>query len=99
MIDYPSKLFEQAACIGIDVNMFYAEHSAEYLTHEMRTAKKICGTCPIQAECLEWALLNERWGLWGGTAPYERDAIRKKRNIIVSTPEGRSKAHHDRRIA
>lgn len=34
--------------------------------------------CPIRAECLEFALVNnERYGVWGGTSEIDRRAIRK----------------------
>lgn len=30
-------------------------------------ALKVCGRCPVQAECLHTAMTNgERWGTWGG---------------------------------
>lgn len=32
-----------------------------------KAAKKICGACPFEAECLTWALDNdERYGVFGG---------------------------------
>lgn len=52
----------------------------------MEEAKAIChGTydgreCPLLAQCLEFALINnERFGVWGGTTPEERRTIRKER--------------------
>lgn len=41
--------------------------------------RTICAGCPVAAECLAYALeANEREGLWGGLAPGERHALRKK---------------------
>lgn len=52
----------------------------------LEEAKKICnGTddgrpCPLLAQCLEFALVNnERYGIWGGTDPKQRENIRKER--------------------
>lgn len=53
---------------------------------EMEEAKAICHgsadgrQCPLLAQCLEFALINnERFGVWGGTTPEERRQIRKVR--------------------
>jgi WhiB family redox-sensing transcriptional regulator len=43
-------------------------------------AKKVCAECPVEEQCLEWALQNdEQHGIWGGTTPKQRMRIRKKR--------------------
>lgn len=44
---------------------------------EAQAAKRICDACPVEDECLIFALSNgERYGVWGGTTPGERDAMR-----------------------
>ena len=41
-------------------------------------AKAICMRCPARARCLQWALdANEEYGVWGGTTPAERAALRR----------------------
>lgn len=36
-------------------------------------AKKICASCSVRSECLEWALSHgEKWGVWGGLTVEER---------------------------
>ena len=43
-------------------------------------AKATCATCPVKVPCLEYALANfEAFGVWGGTSPEERKAIRRAR--------------------
>ncbi len=43
-------------------------------------AKRICRTCPVAAECLEYALVNrERFGIFGGATPTERAALLRRR--------------------
>ena len=33
----------------------------------------MCGTCPVEQECLQDALSrNEPFGIWGGLEPHER---------------------------
>lgn len=43
-------------------------------------AKRVCATCPVQAECLEYALANnERYGVWGGLSERERHILKQLR--------------------
>lgn len=39
-------------------------------------AREICRSCPIQRTCLQWGVLYEDEGMWGGLT---RDEIRKQR--------------------
>jgi WhiB family redox-sensing transcriptional regulator len=45
------------------------------------TARKVCADCPVRAECLDLALRTESrhgvrpHGIWGGTAPWERERM------------------------
>src|SRR6266511_746616 len=44
-----------------------------------RAAKRICQTCVVQVECLEYALANdERFGIWGGMSERERRRLKKR---------------------
>lgn len=72
---------EDAACIGIPTNMFFAEkeygHNGN--DHESKMVKEVCEGCPVKAECLAAALhyernmgKNERAGIWGGLGPRAR---------------------------
>jgi WhiB family redox-sensing transcriptional regulator len=65
----------RAACRGVDPDIFYpvSDEDAE-------DAKAICGQCPVQERCLEWALTNrEREGVWGGATERERRRIIRRR--------------------
>ncbi|MFC8723701.1 WhiB family transcriptional regulator [Streptomyces bacillaris] len=45
----------------------------------LRLAKTICSTCPVQPECLQYALAaGERDGIWGGLTTAERNALRTR---------------------
>lgn len=71
---------DHAACRGADPEIFYPiGYGAPAL--EMETAAKaVCGRCPVQTECLGWALrVGEPDGIWGGTNPDERRALRRRR--------------------
>ena len=48
-------------------------------TREMRMAKQLCLSCTHKTECLEWAVKNEMFGIWGGKSAVERKNIRRMR--------------------
>lgn len=48
----------------------------EFLT-ESRKARKNCIDCPVKSECLEYAILYNEHGVWGGTTEIERDRVIK----------------------
>ena len=79
---YPHELGARAACHGSDPDAWFPELQGGFRVENVQ-AMKICHTCPVIAECLEWALHHERWGIWGGTTSTERSRIRAKRNILV----------------
>lgn len=58
---------------GVDPEIFF--EGIPYLK-----ARKVCSSCPIKKECLEYALKAEAaegffYGFWGGHDPQEREAI------------------------
>ena len=52
-------------------------------SYEIRYARSICGQCIHQAECAEWGIRYERFGIWGGLTELDRKNIRRKQNIIL----------------
>lgn len=66
---------QHAACRGL-TELFYpvvGDHNVE--------ARKVCHECPVQAECLEHAIVNgERFGIWGGHTPKELRVLRRDRH-------------------
>jgi WhiB family redox-sensing transcriptional regulator len=57
-----------ALCAQTDPEVFHPEKGGS-----TRDAKKVCAKCPVQAECLNWALTTgERFGVWGGLSERER---------------------------
>lgn len=72
--------FEGASCWGIDTEMFFPE-DRNYSPENVQ-AKKVCQSCIYIKECLTYALHYQVLGIWGGTSMMERQALRKKLNII-----------------
>jgi WhiB family redox-sensing transcriptional regulator len=63
-----------ALCAQTDPEAFFPEKGGS-----TRDAKKVCGSCMVRSECLEYALENdERFGIWGGLSERERRRLRKR---------------------
>ena len=63
-----------ALCAQTDPEAFFPEKGGS-----TRDAKKVCGSCAVRAQCLEYALANdERFGIWGGLSERERRRLRKR---------------------
>lgn len=75
-----------SACQEHGVSVFYplAEHA--HMSSKMRAliikAKQICETCPVKEPCLEYALVNESYGIWGGMSETERQYERMNRGLV-----------------
>jgi WhiB family redox-sensing transcriptional regulator len=68
---------DYANCLGIDPDVFYPERrDPRLIGRHVAAAKTICHSCTVQAECREYAIAHERWGIWGATTPTERRHIR-----------------------
>lgn len=68
---------DQAACLGFDSSVFFPEEAD---AAGAARAKEVCGSCPVAEHCLEWALeTNQTEGVWGGSTPFERRRIRRRR--------------------
>jgi WhiB family redox-sensing transcriptional regulator len=67
---------ERALCAQTDPEAFFPEKGGS-----TREAKRICASCEVRAECLEYALaFDERFGIWGGLS--ERERRRLKRGAV-----------------
>jgi WhiB family transcriptional regulator, redox-sensing transcriptional regulator len=69
-----------ALCKGQDPRLWFPGTPGQpgQLSGAVRRAKALCAACPARAQCLEWAIkANEAEGVWGGTTPAERAAIRR----------------------
>ncbi|MFZ4893257.1 WhiB family transcriptional regulator [Plantibacter sp. Mn2098] len=63
-----------ALCAQTDPEAFFPEKGGS-----TRDAKRICTTCDVRSQCLEYALQNdERFGIWGGLSERERRKLRKR---------------------
>jgi WhiB family redox-sensing transcriptional regulator len=72
---------ERGLCVGADPELFYPSKDegaptgprdmADRQRHQ--AALNICARCPVQSDCLTWALTTkEMYGVWGCTTPRQR---------------------------
>lgn len=65
-LDSPSR-----ACLGMNTDLFYDPGT-------INEAKKVCATCTLRMECLDYAMANDELGVWGGTTQRERNRLRQR---------------------
>jgi WhiB family redox-sensing transcriptional regulator len=63
---------DDALCREIGPELFFLEDSG--VPYE---ARKVCALCPVQDECLRFALTADVEGIWAGTTPSQRRALRR----------------------
>ncbi len=62
-----------ALCAQTDPEAFFPEKGGS-----TRDAKRICSSCDVRSQCLEYALGNdERFGIWGGLSERERRRLKR----------------------
>ncbi|MGZ4691233.1 MAG: WhiB family transcriptional regulator [Acidimicrobiia bacterium] len=68
---------EDARCRDLGWRVFFPENEEGPENDE---AKSICSECPVEVDCLQYALrTKEDHGVWGGTTPRERRQMRRRR--------------------
>ena len=85
-----------ALCASVDPVLWFPE-----VGPPSNKAKELCGLCPVQTECLDYALEQEAgesflWGLYGGKTPSERWRMLVERQeseqYIKAAPDGVTRA-------
>ena len=66
--------FDDAACLGTDGEAFFPKPGVPI----SGVVKRICGSCPVSSECLQYSLSFEPAldGVWGGMGHNERKALK-----------------------
>ena len=73
----PAGWQEKALCAQTYPEAFFPEKGGS-----TREAKRVCSSCEVRSECLEYALENdERFGIWGGLSERERRRMRRSQAI------------------
>lgn len=79
-LDVPK--FQNASCVGSPTDWWFPmQGQTRRQQHGTLKAMKICHDCPEKRKCLNFALDNPQvQGIWGGTSPRKRQAIRSRLN-------------------
>ena len=87
---------EDIACRDADPDLFFPIGPTGAALRQMEEAKRICRACPVQIQCLAWALENGvADGVWGSTTPDERRVIRSLSiRKTISKEHGDDKSYH-----
>jgi WhiB family redox-sensing transcriptional regulator len=81
----PGAWTESALCAQADPDAWFPDKGGS-----TTIARLICGACPVRAQCLDYALSGaDTWGgistgIWGGTTPRERAAVRRARKAAAA---------------
>ena len=60
-------------CAQTDPESFYPDKGKP-----ADAARRVCRRCPVQDDCLTWALeTNEQFGVWGGLTANQRREMRR----------------------
>ena len=69
---------KDAACRATDPDLFFPVGTTGAALVQIDSAKAVCRQCPVQGDCLEFALAtNQDSGIWGGTSEEERRKLRR----------------------
>jgi WhiB family transcriptional regulator, redox-sensing transcriptional regulator len=69
----------QGECRHSDPELFFPVSVTGPSATQVARAKAVCAHCPVQAECLEFALeTGQDFGVWGGASESERRLIRRR---------------------
>lgn len=65
---------DRALCTQTDPEAFFPEKGGS-----TREAKRVCTSCEVRTDCLEYALEHdERFGIWGGLSERERRKLKRR---------------------
>lgn len=80
--DLPPSRFEDAACIGVDPEVFYPATG-----QNSREAMRYCQSCSIRLACLEYSIRNKiYYGIWGGVSEKKRQRMIRGNVYTVQIP-------------
>lgn len=67
----PQQWMDNAVCAQVDADLWFPETGGN-----AALARRICSTCPVAADCLQYAVEHNEQGIWGGTSAKTRQRMR-----------------------
>ncbi|WP_046727473.1 WhiB family transcriptional regulator [Streptomyces humi] len=75
---------DHAECRDEDPDLFFPIGTTGPSLHQTRQAKAVCERCPVQEQCLRWAMdTGQAVGIWGGTTEAERRLLTRRRKAAA----------------
>lgn len=69
----------RGACRHSDPELFFPVTGRGPALRQQAKAKRVCASCPVRIECLDYALQSgEGFGVWGGASEQERRLMRRR---------------------
>jgi WhiB family transcriptional regulator, redox-sensing transcriptional regulator len=79
-LDHRAGWWTRAACASADPELFFPISYSGPALRQVARAKAICARCPIQQECLSYALdAGSIQGVWGGMTEEERRRLARRK--------------------
>lgn len=79
---------DRAACRDTSPELFFPIGTTGVALDQIDAAKRVCDSCPVAHECLEFALAtNQEAGVWGGLTEDERRRVRKGLDVNAPAPQ------------
>jgi WhiB family redox-sensing transcriptional regulator len=70
---------DEASCRDTNPDLFFPIGTTGQALVQIDNAKRVCQACPVQRDCLDFALAtNQDSGVWGGTSEEERRKLRRQ---------------------
>src|ERR1700728_444712 len=73
----------QGACQSEDPELFFPVTTRGAALHQVSAAKAVCRACAVRAAWLSFGLQTSQGGIWGGTTPEERRALRRQQALTL----------------
>lgn len=68
------------ACRWVEPELFYPVSDVD-----AEPAKRVCSSCTVRQQCLEFALDSREFeGVWGGLTGTERRALHRRRRVLTA---------------
>ena len=76
----------QAACLHLPTSLFFPVGRGARARLQAARAKAVCETCPVETECLDFALAaNATYGVFGGLSEDERRELRERLGLDLAS--------------
>jgi|SRR5580700_3783744 WhiB family redox-sensing transcriptional regulator len=79
----PFGWMSRGACRSEDPELFFPVTTYGAALRQVNAAKAVCRACAVRAACLSFGLQTSQDGIWGGTTPEERHALRRQKALTL----------------